>query len=95
MASHWQGMTPNPLELSKPTVPCATLRPCNSGSWSRSGTTTTSSTLPATAWSQKKSKRSFMKTAIHHGLFALGDAAYGRPDGWFLARRVGVATWLP
>ena len=82
------------VNASKPAFPCASLSLCNSGSWSRSGTTTTLSTLPGTMWNQKKSKRSFMKIAIHHGLFALGVAAYEKPAGQSSARRVEVVTWL-
>ena len=57
--------------------------------------TTTLSTLPGTAWSQKKLKRSFMKIAIPHGSFALGVVAYKKPAGQSLARRVEVAICLP
>jgi hypothetical protein len=57
--------------------------------------TTTLSTLPGTVWSQKKSKRSFMRIAIHHGLFVLGVVAYEKPAGQPLARRAGVVIWLP
>ena len=35
-----------------------------------------------------------MKIAIHHGLFALGVAAYEKPAGQSSARRVEVVTWL-
>jgi len=37
--------------------------------------------LAGTALNQKKSKRSFMKTATHHGLFATGGAACEKLDG--------------
>jgi hypothetical protein len=57
--------------------------------------TITLSTLPGTASNQKKSKRSFMKIAIPHGLFALGAAVYEKPDGQFSVRHVEVVIWLP
>lgn len=55
---------------------------------------TISSTLVGTVSSQKKWKKSFMRTVIHHGLFALGVAVYGKAGGRCSARRVEVATWL-
>ena len=37
------------VSASKPALPCANFSRCNSGSWSRSGTTTTLSILRGTA----------------------------------------------
>jgi hypothetical protein len=44
--------------------------------------------------SQKKSKRSFMKIAIHHGLFMLTVVAYEKPAGQSSVRHVEVVIWL-
>ncbi len=83
------------VRTSKAAFPCTSLRLCNSGSWSRSGMTRTLSTSPGTVSSQKKSKRSFMKIAIHHGLFALTVVAYEKPAGQSSVRHVEVVIWLP
>jgi hypothetical protein len=51
----------------------------------------TLSTLRGTVSSQKKSKKSVMKIAIHRGLFALTAIAYKKPAGQSSARHVKVA----
>lgn len=57
--------------------------------------TITLSRLLGTASNQKKSKSSFLKIAIHHGLSVLGVAVCEKPDGRFSAKPVEVVIWLP